>query len=198
MKYKIIPFFLILIGNTQLSGQGQILNNVQFAGTAIKKTVTDSLKTNAFPKEKIYRFINSGNGNETNFVTNKVKEALDEIGYATILGDDVDSLKNIVELKIFDPKINFKVLDGMRNISGSFNLLLYSSSNGNINWGKEMEVSFIGSDSIKGNDSRLLEEGAPDFLRSKKEIKFSSNITEKFLAGVIAGIISYLLYSVRS
>jgi len=61
-----------------------------------------------------------------------------------------------------------------------------------------MELSFIGSDSIKGNDSRLLEEGAPDFLRSKKEIKFSSNITEKFLAGVIAGIISYLLYSVRS
>lgn len=198
MKHKIIPFFLLLIGYTQLSGQGQILNNAQFAGTAIKKTVTDSLMTNAIPKENIYRFINPGNENETNFVTNKVKEALDEMGYTTILGDDVDSLKNIVELKIFDPKINFKVLDGMRKISGSFNLLLYSSSNGNINWGKEMELSFIGSDSIKGIDSRLLEEGAPDFLKSKKEIKFSSNKTEKFLAGVIAGIITYLLYSVRS
>lgn len=198
MKYKIIPFFLILIGYTQLSGQGKILNNVQFVETAIKKTVTDSLMTNAIPKENTYRFINPGNENETNFVTNKVKEALDEMGYTTILGDDVDSLKNIVELKIFDPKINFKVLDGMRKISGSFNLLLYSSSNGNINWGKEMEFSFIGSDSIKGIDSRLLEEGAPDFLRSKKEIKFSSNKTEKFLAGVIAAVITYLLYSVRS
>lgn len=198
MKYKIIPFFLILIGFTQLSAQGQILNNVQFAGTAIKKTVTDSLMTNAIPKENIYRFKNPGNENETNFVTNKVKEALDEMGYTTILGDDVDSLKNIVELKIFDPKINFRVLDGMRKISGSFNLLLYSNSNGNINWGKEMELSFIGSDSIMGIDSRLLEEGAPDFLRSKKEIKFSSNKTEKFLAGVIAAVITYLLYSVRS
>lgn len=198
MKYKIIPFFLILIGYTQLSAQGQILNNVQFAGTAIKKTVTDSLMTNAIPKENIYRFKNPGNENETNFVTNKVKEALDEMGYTTILGDDVDSLTNIVELKIFDPKINFRVLDGMRKISGSFNLLLYSNSNGNINWGKEMELSFIGSDSIMGIDSRLLEEGAPDFLRSKKEIKFSSNKTEKFLAGVIAAVITYLLYSVRS
>lgn len=198
MKYKIIPFFLILIGFAQLSAQGQILNNVQFAGTAIKKTVTDSLMTNAIPKENRYRFKIPGNENETIFVTNKVKEALDEMGYTTILGDDVDSLKNIVELKIFDPKINFKVLDGMRKISGSFNLLLYSSSNGNINWGKEMEFSFIGSDSIKGIDSRLLEEGAPDFLRSKKEIKFSSNKTEKFLAGVIAAVITYLLYSVRS
>lgn len=198
MKYKIIPFFLILIGYTQLSAQGQILNNVQFAGTAIKKTVTDSLMTNAIPKENIYRFKNPGSENETNFVTNKVKEALDEMGYTTILGDDVDSLTNIVELKIFDPKINFRVLDGMRKISGSFNLLLYSNSNGNINWGKEMELSFIGSDSIMGIDSRLLEEGAPDFLRSKKEIKFSSNKTEKFLAGVIAAVITYLLYSVRS
>lgn len=198
MKYKIIPFFLILIGFAQLSAQGQILNNVQFAGTAIKKTVTDSLMTNAIPKENIYRFKNPGNENETNFVTNKVKEALDEMGYTTILGDDVDSLTNIVELKIFDPKINFRVLDGMRKISGSFNLLLYSNSNGNINWGKEMELSFIGSDSIMGIDSRLLEEGAPDFLRSKKEIKFSSNKTEKFLAGVIAAVITYLLYSVRS
>jgi len=198
MKYKIISFFLFLTGSLQLSGQDQIMNNVRFAGTAIKKTVTDSLMKNAIPNDKIYRIIYSGNETKTIFVTNKVKEALDEMGYTTILDDDVDSLKNIVEVKIFNQKIKFKVVDGMRNISGSFKLLLYSMSNGNITWGKEIEFRFLANDSVKGIDERLLEEGAPDFLKSKKEIKFSSNKMEKMLAGVIAGIITYLLYSVRS
>jgi len=198
MKYKIFLFFLIFIGSIQLSAQDQIMNNVRFAVTSIKKTVTDSLMTNAIPKEKTYRITNSANGTKTIFLTNAVKEALDETGYTTILDDDVDSLTNIVELKILDPIIDFDVLDGIRNISGSFKLLLYSNSNGNIIWGKEIELSFLASDSIEGIDARLLEEGVPDFLKSKKEIKFSSNKMEKILAGVIAGIITYLLYSVRS
>jgi len=198
MKYKIFLFFLILIGSIQLSAQDQIMNNVRFAVTSIKKTVTDNLMTNAIPKEKTYRITNSVNGTKTIFLTNAVKEALDETGYTTILDDDVDSLTNIVELKILDPIIEFDVLDGIRNISGSFKLLLYSKSYGNIIWGKEIELNFLASDSIEGIDARLLEEGVPEFLKSKRETKFSSNKMEKFLAGVIAGIITYLLYSVRS
>lgn len=198
MKYKIISFFLILMGSAQLSGQDEIMNNVRFAETAIKKIVTDSLTVNAIPKEKTYRILSSENEAKTLFVTNAVKEALDEMGYTTILDDDVDTLTNIVELNILNPEINFELRDGLRKISGNFKLLLYSKSDGNINWGKEMDLSFLGNDSVKGIDTGLLEQGAPDFLKSKREVKFSSSKMEKFLAGVIAGIITYLLYSVRS
>lgn len=198
MKYKIISFFLILMWSAQLSGQDEIMNNVRFAETAIKKIVTDSLTVNAIPKEKTYRILSSENEAKTLFVTNAVKEALDEMGYTTILDDDVDTLTNIVELNILNPEINFELRDGLRKISGNFKLLLYSKSNGNINWGKEMDLSFLGNDSVKGIDTGLLEQGAPDFLKSNKEVKFSSSKMEKFLAGVIAGIITYLLYSVRS
>ncbi|MCH8927146.1 MAG: hypothetical protein IIB39_00335 [Candidatus Marinimicrobia bacterium] len=198
MKYKIISIFLILIVSAQLSGQDEIMNNVRFAETAIKKIVTDSLTVNAIPKEKTYRILSSENEAKTLFVTTAVKEALDEMGYTTILDDDVDTLTNIVELNILNPKINFELRDGLRKISGNFKLLLYSKSDGNINWGKEMDLSFLGNDSVKGIDTGLLEQGAPDFLKSKREVKFSSSKMEKFLAGVIAGIITYLLYSVRS
>lgn len=198
MKYKIISIFLILIVSAQLSGQDEIMNNVRFAETAIKKIVTDSLAVNAIPKEKTYRILSSENEAKTLFVTTAVKEALDEMGYTTILDDDVDTLTNIVELNILNPKINFELRDGLRKISGNFKLLLYSKSDGNINWGKEMDLSFLGNDSVKGIDTGLLEQGAPDFLKSKREVKFSSSKMEKFLAGVIAGIITYLLYSVRS
>ena len=198
MKYKIISIFLILIVSAQLSGQDEIMNNVRFAETAIKKIVTDSLTVNAIPKEKTYRILSSENEAKTLFVTTAVKEALDEMGYTTILDDDVDTLPNIVELNILNPKINFELRDGLRKISGNFKLLLYSKSDGNINWGKEMDLSFLGNDSVKGIDTGLLEQGAPDFLKSKREVKFSSSKMEKFLAGVIAGIITYLLYSVRS
>lgn len=198
MKYKIISFFLILMGSAQLSGQDEIMNNVRFAETAIKKIVTDSLTVNAIPKEKTYRILSSENEAKTLFVTNAVKEALDEMGYTTILDDDVDTLTNIVELNILNPEINFELRDGLRKISGNFKLLLYSKSDGNINWGKEMDLSFLGNDSVMGIDTGLLEQGAPDFLKSKREVKFSSSKMEKFLAGVIAGIITYLLYSVRS
>ena len=198
MKYKIISIFLILIVSAQLSGQDEIMNNVRFAETAIKKIVTDSLAVNAIPKEKTYRILSSENEAKTLFVTTAVKEALGEMGYTTILDDDVDTLTNIVELNILNPKINFELRDGLRKISGNFKLLLYSKSDGNINWGKEMDLSFLGNDSVKGIDTGLLEQGAPDFLKSKREVKFSSSKMEKFLAGVIAGIITYLLYSVRS
>ena len=198
MKYKIISIFLILIVSAQLSGQDEIMNNVRFAETAIKKIVTDSLAVNAIPKEKTYRILSSENEAKTLFVTTAVKEALDEMGYTTILDDDVDTLTNIVELNILNPKINFELRDGLRKISGNFKLLLYSKSDGNINWGKEMDLSFLVNDSVKGIDTGLLEQGAPDFLKSKREVKFSSSKMEKFLAGVIAGIITYLLYSVMS
>jgi len=174
------------------------VNNVHFAERAIKKIVIDSLMTNAIPKEKKYRLLSSGIGKRTLFVTNAVKEALDEAGYNAKSDDDVDSLDDVVEMKILDPEIKFEVRNGLRKISGTFKLLLYSKSNGDIIWGKEMDLSFREEDSVKGVAVGSLEQGAPDFLTIKNESQFSSSKVEKILAGVVAGIITYLLYSVRS
>jgi len=198
MKHKIFPYLLILIGSTHVSGQDETINNVRFAEISIKQAVTDSLLTSSIPKEKIYRILGSGNETKTMFVTNAVREALDEAGYTTILDDNIESLERVVELKILKPEIEFELRNELRKISGNFKLLLYSKSNGNIIWGKEMDMRFLGNDTVKGLDTGLLEEGAPDFLKTKEEVQFSSNKMEKILAGVIAGIITYLLYSVRS
>ena len=198
MKNKYFLCLLLLIGNTHLSAQYEIVNNVRFVENAIKKSVIDSLMANAIPTDKRYRFQYSQNNDMRLFVANAVKEALDEAGYTTILDDDVDSLENVVEIKILDPNLIFDLRNGLRNISGNFKLLLYSNLKGDIFWGKEMNLSFKENDSVIGSEARLLEQNAPEFLKSKKEVQFTSNKMEKILAGLIAGILTYLLYSVRS
>ena len=124
-------------------------------------------------------------------MTNAVKEALDEEGYNAKLRDDV-------EMKILNPEIKFEVRKGLRKISGTFKLLLYSKSNEDIIWEKDMDLSFREEDSVEGIAVGSLEQGAPDFLTIKNETQFSSSKVEKIRAGVVAGIITYLLYSVGS
>jgi len=188
----------MLIGFNNLSAQSEIVNNVRFAENLIKKSVIDALIANSIPMDRRYRFQSSGYNDRVLFVTHAVKEALDEAGYTTILDEEGDTLENVVEINILNPELNFELHNGERNLSGNFKLLLYSNSNGEIFWGKEMDLSFSDEDSVIGIEASFLDQGAPEFLKSKTEIQFTNNKMEKILAGVIAGIITYLLYSVRS
>lgn len=189
--------FAALLPFSNLLAQKTIPDNVTFAAESISHALSEMKMSEKLFTDKTYYVQKSKSDNLAAFVTQVVYEYLNELGYKTTFDGKVADKENDLFLRIIEPMLILDVKGGNRKLDGEFILLLYSIEAGKIYWGEEYPVKFEEEDSVKGRSIKELNRSAPDFLRIEKKTIFSGKKLEKVLAATVAGIITYLLYSVR-
>ena len=197
---KLITKFLLLgalFPFSILLAQKEIPNNAAFATESINIALNELKMSENLLPDKIYHVQKSNSDTLSAFVTHAVYEYLRERGYKTAIDGKGDNPVNDLFMRIIEPMLNLDVKGDNRTVDGEFILLLYSIEAGKINWGEEYSVKFEGKDNVKGRSIKQLNNSSPGFLRIGKKSIFSGKTFEKALAATVAGIITYLFYSVR-
>ena len=198
MLHKYIGYSLLLIPLSITIAQVRVINNLTFSTTVIKNAVIERLAEEELTKEGWYHIIAVENDSLVSFLSEIVNDALDESGYDAAITNAAENRGNAGVIRIFDAKLSLRISRNLREIKGSFTLLVYSSDGGDIRSGREINVELNGSDNVEGMSKNDLNSGAPKFLISGGVASYSGGRFEKILAAVVAGIITYLFYSVRS
>ena len=194
---KNISLLALILSFSYSYAQSNIPTNANFTIESIKNGLK---KSNIFEElgfDKSYHPQKSGADELAAFISGVVIESLQESGYA-IAAADVELSDSAIYVRVVDPKLNLTIEKNSRKIQGDFILLFYSENRGDIKWGKEYTLTFESEDSVEGKNTNYLNNAAPLFLQSEKRAVYSGNKFEKFLAVTVAGIITYLFYSVRS
>ena len=186
----LFPFSILL-------AQKATPNHAAFATESINNALNELKMSEKLLPDKTYHVQKSNSDSLSAFVTYVVYEYLKERGYKTDVDGKGDNPETDLFMRIIEPKLNLDVKDGNRTLDGEFILLLYSIEAGKIIWGEEYQVKIQGEDSVKGRSIRQLNKSSPGFLRTGKKPIFSGKTLEKVLAATVAGIITYLFYSVR-
>ena len=198
MLHKYIGYSLLLIPLSITIAQVRVINNLTFSTTVIKNAVIERLAEEELTKEGWYHIIAVENDSLVSFLSEIVNDALDESGYNAAITNAAENRGNAAVIRIFDAKLSLRISRNLREIKGSFTMLVYSSDGGDIRSGREINVELNGSDNVEGMSKNDLNSGAPKFLISGGVASYSGGRFEKILAAVVAGIITYLFYSVRS
>ena len=192
-----ILLFAVLFPSSILSAQKEIPNNSGFATESINIALNKMKMSEKLLRNKIYNVQKSKSDSLSAFVAYVVYEYLKERGYKTAVDGKGDNPETDLFMRIIEPMINLDVKGGNRTLDGEFILLLYSIEAGKIDWGEEYPVKFEGEDSVEGRSIKQLNRSSPGFLRIREKSIFSGKTLEKVLAATVAGIITYLFYSVR-
>ena len=180
-----------------LSAQKEIPNNGAFATESINFALNELKMSEILLPGKTYHVQRSKSDSLSAFMTDVVYEYLRERGYKTVIDGKGDNPEIDLLIRIIEPMLNLSVKGDNRTVDGKFILLLYSIEAGKINWGKEYRVKIEGEDSVNGRSIKQLNISSPSFLQIRTESVFSGHTLEKVLAVTVAGIITYLFYSVR-
>jgi len=186
----LFPFSILL-------AQKEIPNNAAFTTESINFALNDLKISETLLPDKTYQVQQSKSDSLSAFITHVVYEYLKERGYKTAIDGKEDNPVTDLFMRIIEPMLKLDVKGDNRTLDGEFILLLYSIEAGKINWGEEYPVKFEGEDSVKGRSIKLLNNSSPGFLQIRKKSIFSGKTFEKALAATVAGIITYLFYSVR-
>lgn len=198
--YKIIIIYLlftILFPLANSAAQTAIPDNAAFTTESIIHSLNElNMSEKVFP-DKTYRVQRSKTDSLSAFVSIVVFDFLKEQGYKTFFNNKEDNPESDLFLRIIEPMLKLDVKDGTRRLDGEFILLLYSVEAGKLNWGEEIQVKFGGEDNVKGRSLKQLNRTAPGFLQIENRVVFSGKKFDKILAATVAGIITFLFYSVR-
>lgn len=192
-----ILLFAILFPIAILSAQRTIPSNMSFANESIKKSLKELNISEELHSNKSYHIQRSKSDNLSAFLSDVVSEYLEEGGHKTVFNGHGDNPETDLLLRIIEPILDLDVKGGKRTVAGEFTILLYSIEAGEINWGKEYSVIIAAEDNVGEKSARYLNSMAPGFLRIEKKAVFSGKKLEKVLALTVAGIITYLFYSIR-
>jgi len=195
---KFLAGILLLITHLITIAQVKVIDNLSFSTTVIKNAVIERLAEEELTKEGWYHIIGVENDSLVSFLSEIVNDAFDESGYNAAITKAADDRGNEAVIRIFDAKLSLRISRNVREIKGSFTMLVYSSDEGDIRSGREINVELNGSDNVEGMSQNELNSGVPGFLISGDVASYSGGRFEKILAAVVAGIITYLFYSVRS
>ncbi|MCH8287833.1 MAG: hypothetical protein IID12_01835 [Candidatus Marinimicrobia bacterium] len=197
MLHKFLVGIVLLIPLSITTAQVKVIDNLTFSTTVIKKAVIERLAEEKLTKEGWYHIIGVENDSLVSFLSGIVKDALEESGYNTAITDAAQDSVDAAVIRIFDAQLSLKINRNVREITGSFTMLVYSSDRGEIRSGREINVELNGSDNVEGMRQKDLISGSPGFLVSGGRASYSGGRFEKLLAVAVAGIITYLFYSVR-
>ncbi|TFB12627.1 hypothetical protein E3V33_05010 [Candidatus Marinimicrobia bacterium MT.SAG.4] len=192
-----IILFAILFPFAILSAQRTIPNNIAFATETIKNAINELKISEELRSDKTYHIQRSKSDSLSAFLSDVVSEYLKESGHKTVFNGHGDNPESDLLLRIIEPILDLDVKGGKRTVAGKFTILLYSVEAGEINWGKEYSVIVATEDNVDGMSMQYLNSSAPGFLRIEKKAVFSGKKLEKVLALTVAGIITYLFYSIR-
>ncbi len=198
MLHKYIGYSLLLIPLSITIAQVEVIDNLTFSTSVIKNAVIERLVEEKLTKEGQYHIIGAENDSLVSFLSGIVKDALEESGYDAAITETVQNSDDAAVIRIFDAQLSLKINRNVREITGSFTMLVYFSNMGDIRSGREINVELNGSDNVEGMSQKDLISGSPGFLVSGGGVSYSGGRFEKLLAVVVAGIITYLFYSVRS
>ena len=187
----------VLIQISILSAQNEIPNNVSFANESITAALNELEIFEELLSDRGYHIHRSKSDNLSAFMTDVVNKYLKENGFKAAVSNGGKNPETALFIRIIEPMLDLNVKGGDRTLDGEFILFLYSVERGKINWGEEYPVKIEGKDNVKGRSVIQLNNSAPDFLRVEKRAVFSGKKLEKVLAVTVAGIITYLFYSVR-
>ncbi len=191
-----IALIALMFSFSYTYAQNDIPTSVNFANESIKNALKVSNVFEELSFDESYHLQNGGTGALAAFISDVVIVSLQERGFT--IADDVELSDGAVNVRVIDPTLKLTIEKNSRAIKGEFILLFYSESGGDIKWGKEYTLTFGREDSVEGKSANYLNSAAPLFLRSGKRVVYSGNKLEKILAVTVAGIITYLFYSVRS
>ncbi len=197
MLHKYIGYSLLLIPLSITIAQVEVIDNLTFSTNVIKNAVIERLAEEKLTKEGWYHIIGLENDSLVSFLSEIVKDALDESGYNAAITEAAQNSDDAAVISIFDAQLSLKINRNIREITGSFTMLVYFSNRGDIRSGREINVELNGSDNVEGMRQKNLISGSPGFLVSGGRASYSGRRFEKILAAVVAGIITYLFYSVR-
>ena len=197
MLNKFLAQIIVLIPLSITIAQVKVIDNLTFSTTVIKNAVIERLTEEKLTREGGYHIIGVENDSLVSFLSEIVDEALDESGYNVTIAETAKNSDDAIVIRIFDAKLRLRINRNIREITGSFTILVYSSDKSDIRSGRELNVELNGSDNVEGMSRNELNSGAPGFLISGGVASFSGGRFEKILAAVVAGIITYLFYSVR-
>ena len=197
MLRKFLVGIVLLIPLSITIAQVKVIDNLTFSTTVIKKAVIERLAEEKLTKEGWYHIIGVENDSLVSFLSGIVKDALEESGYNTAITDAAQDSDDAAVIRIFDAQLSLKINRNVREITGSFTMLVYSSDRGDIRSGREINVELNGSDNVEGMRQKDLISGSPGFLVRGGRASYSGGRFEKLLAVAVAGIITYLFYSVR-
>ena len=192
-----ILLFAILFPFAILSAQRTIPSNMSFANESIKKSLKELNISEELRSNKSYHIQRSKSDSLSAFLSDVVSEYLKEGGHKTVFNGHGDNPETDLLLRIIEPILDLDVKGGKRRVAGEFTILLYSVEAGEINWGKEYSVIIAAEDNVGEKSAQYLNSMAPGFLRIEKKAVFSGKKLEKVLALTVAGIITYLFYSIR-
>ena len=187
----------ILLPFSILFAQNKIPNNSAFVTRSINNGLIELKLSEKLLSDKTYHVQRSRSDSLSAFVTIVVYDHLNERGFKTMVGGEGNNAEFDLFMRIIEPMLDLDVKDGDRTVEGEFILLVYSIEEGKIIWGEEYPVKFEGKDSVDGRSIKQLNGSSPGFLRLEQKSVFSGKTFEKILAATVAGIISYLFYSVR-
>ena len=197
MLNKFLVYIVLLIPLSITIAQVKAVDNLTFSTTVIKNAVIERLAEEELTKEEWYHIIVVENDSLVSFLSEIVNDALDESGYKAAFAEASQNSDDAAVIRIFDAQLRLKINRNVREITGSFTMLVYSSYKGDIRSGREINVELNGSDNVEGMSQNDLNSGSPRFLISGGVTSYSGGRFEKLLAAVVAGIITYLFYSVR-
>ena len=197
MLHKLLVGIVLLIPLSITIAQVKVIDNLTFSITVIKKAVIERLAEEKLTKEGWYHIIGVENDSLVSFLSGIVKDALEESGYNTAITDAAQDSDDAAVIRIFDAQLSLKINRNVREITGSFTILVYSSDRGEIRSGREINVELNGADNVEGMRQKDLISGSPGFLVRGGRASYSGGRFEKILAVAVAGIITYLFYSVR-
>ncbi|MCH7619041.1 MAG: hypothetical protein IH880_04655 [Candidatus Marinimicrobia bacterium] len=197
MLHKFFVGIVLLIPLSITIAQVKVIDNLTFSITVIKKAVIERLAEEKLTKEGWYHIIGVENDSLVSFLSGIVKDALEESGYNTAITDAAQDSDDAAVIRIFDAQLSLKINRNVREITGSFTILVYSSDRGEIRSGREINVELNGADNVEGMRQKDLISGSPGFLVRGGRASYSGGRFEKILAVAVAGIITYLFYSVR-
>ena len=197
MLNKFLVQIILLIPLSITTAQFKVVDNLTFSTTVVKNAVIERLAEEELTKEGWFNIIVVENDSLVSFLSEIVNDALDESGYKVAFAEAAQDSDDAAVIRIFDAQLRLKINRNVREITGSFTMLVYSSYKGDIRSGREIKVELNGSDNVEGMSQSDLNSGSPGFLISGGVASYSDGRFEKLLAAVVAGIITYLFYSVR-
>lgn len=180
-----------------LSAQNEIPNNAAFATGSITDALSELKISENLIADKTYHVQRSKSDSLSAYFTFVVYEYLRERGFNAAIDGKGDDPETDIIMRIIEPMLKLDVKGDNRRVDGEFILLLYSIEAGKLNWGAEYSVNFRGEDNVNGRSIKQLNRSSPGFLRIGKQSVFSGKTFEKALAVTVAGIITYLFYTVR-
>jgi len=196
LKTKVL-LFAALFPFSILLAQKEIPNNAAFAAESITVALNELNIFENLLSDKTYHIQKSKSDTLSAFLAYVVYDYLNKQGIKSALDGNGDDQETNLFVRIIEPILNFDVKAGTRSLDGEFILLLYSIEAGKINWGEEYPVKFEGEDIVEGRSMKQLNKSSPSFLQIEQKSVFSGRTFEKVLAATVAGIITYLFYTVR-